>query len=65
MKVAELIATLEAYDQDLNVALASDSEGNSISPLDELSHQPMVSVSKWEMEYDPDGKDAVILWPLR
>ena len=50
MTVAQLIASLKMYDQDLNVVLTSDAEGNNFSPLDKLSHQPMVSLSKWEME---------------
>lgn len=64
MTVAELIAHLAVYDQDLNVALAKDREGNGFSPLDELGHQPMMSLSKWELEYDFDGEDTVILWPM-
>lgn len=65
MTVRELISWLKVFDQDLDVVLASDSEGNSFSPLDKLSHQPMTTLSKRELEYDPDGKDTVTLLPLR
>lgn len=65
MTVAETIDALKLYNQDLNIVLASDEEGNSFSPLTTLSHQSMIFESAWELYYDPDGKDTVVLWPLR
>jgi len=75
MKVKDLIDLLSTLDQEAEVVLSSDAEGNSYSPL--ASHCPgryIVSTGwagdfyadgDWGTDDDglPCGVPAVVLWP--
>ena len=78
MKVKELIKELAEFDDDLEVVMSQDPEGNGFAPLSDLK------LSSWDAEYgevgipyltpeleaqgygpeDVKGKDfACVLWP--
>jgi hypothetical protein len=74
MNVGELKVALEGLDDELEVYLSSDEEGNSHHRLTEVDSESFVSDTGWEVEavnpvdipefYDPeDVTRAVILWP--
>lgn len=68
MKVKKLIKLLEDLDEDATVILAKDAEGNSFSPLsditDDCKYAAHNSWSGYLLAKDvKKGKDAIVLWP--
>ena len=59
MKVREFILELQALDQEAEVVMSSDSEGNSHSPYAEFSEGYYVAASTWSGDWltDEDFKD--------
>ena len=47
MKVSELIELLKKYDQDSEVIMSCDEEGNGFSPLSDISNQIYVPDSTY------------------
>lgn len=69
MTVAELIAALAKYPQDMTVVLSKDSEGNQYSQLAEVTSEAWepentYSVIVYSEEDDTDGLvKGPVLWP--
>jgi hypothetical protein len=57
MTVKELISELEKFDGDFPVRLSSDSEGNELNEVDDLTVE--------ELDEDEDDMEAgaVVIWP--
>lgn len=76
MTIKELIEKLSKYDNSLEIVMASDREGNNISPLDEIDDFYYRPETTWHGELiDPvdidqydienDGiKKVVSFWPV-
>ena len=69
MTKKELIRFLADYPDEIEIVLAKDAEGNSVSPLDEAAHQYYYSENKWSGELsDSPGlgfdKSVISLWPV-
>ncbi|MFC1454142.1 hypothetical protein ACFLQL_03080 [Verrucomicrobiota bacterium] len=68
MKVKDLIKDLNAFkaeDQEREVVMSCDEEGNNFSPLADVSFGLYDDDSRelCDEENDEDGKPAIILWP--
>jgi hypothetical protein len=70
--VRELVQKLNQYPSDAVVIVSSDAEGNSHSPLDDVSSGVYVADSTWSGELsehsDPESDNerlAIVLWPIR
>jgi len=73
MKVKELIKRLKKCNQEADVILSGDGEGNDYSPLSELDNCMYEPDTTWsgeicyadEMEEDDVYENnAVVLWPI-
>lgn len=62
MTVAELIDALKDCDQEAEVVLAADAEGNEFGRLEEVGGCPMF-YQDGQIEQDGPGDPCVILWP--
>ena len=70
MKVTDLIKELEALDQNLDVYISSDAEGNSFGEFTDLSvNEPERDEDGNYFDYEdewgerPTNRPVVILWP--
>ena len=72
MNVRELKKQLDGVEDDTVVILSGDSEGNSFSPLVELSFANYMSESQWHGDIEDvediedgeqPGQKAIVLWP--
>lgn len=74
MKVSELISHLQAIvDEDAEIVMSSDGEGNNFSPLDDISIGRYYPVSTWSGDFSDNPEDykemgnssqiAVAFWP--
>lgn len=76
MKVGELRTLLEDFDDDLEVVLSKDAEGNGFSHLEEVTIGYYIPESSWsgdfvsEDESEEDemlnlngAEEAIALWP--
>lgn len=71
MTTAELIQVLATFPAHMEVILAKDEEGNSFSPLSDLSTEWYAAVNTWSGEIiapeDVEDEETVlslILWPV-
>ena len=70
MKVHELIELLRLFEPDATVIMSSDGEGNSFSPLSDVSPERYVEESSWSGDIlradEPpgEGKYVACLWPV-
>ncbi len=74
MKVSELIELLMDYDdpeEDIEVVIASDGEGNSYSPLSGVGSCYYIPDTTWsgsladeDEEIPEDAKPAIVLYPV-
>lgn len=66
MKVAELKKLLEKCDQDAEIVLAVDEEGNDFSKIDEIV-TTIIHIDKWitvgDEATDLGGKKGYVIWP--
>jgi hypothetical protein len=73
MKIRELIEMLQEFDQELEVIMSNDEEGNGYSPLSDVTEQTYVPDTSFsgdiydiDSEEDYEGEDgvpSVVLWP--
>jgi len=65
MKVRELIEYLKTYDQELDVVMSRDSEGNSYSPLHTMDAIQYIPENTWSGEIsDDEPYNAIAFWPV-
>ncbi|MBF84856.1 MAG: hypothetical protein CL489_10385 [Acidobacteria bacterium] len=69
MKVWELKEMLEEMDDDREVIIAKDREGNMHSPLDEVWPGTYYPIKKWYGNFevfkkDEEGQLAIVLLPI-
>ncbi len=71
MTTSELIQRLATYPAHMEVIMAKDGEGNSFSPVDDLSTEWYAAVNTWSGSIiapeDVDDEETVlslILWPV-
>jgi hypothetical protein len=67
MKVKELKHMLGNYHDEMEIAISEDAEGNTLSPLAEVSLSRVAPVynNDWQLDFDEDqGTDYVVLWPV-
>ena len=67
MKVHQLIAILKELDQDIDVVLSKDSEGNRFSPCSSGEVAFYQANSTWEGDLHPckkGGENCIVLWPI-
>lgn len=73
MKVKDLIKKLQKLDQNSEVVMSRDSEGNGFSPLEDVEAGVYVPVKTWCGEFCSGPKErrvhinpgAVCLWPVQ
>lgn len=67
MTVKELKRRLEAMDDNMQIVVAHDAEGNEFSPLNDVGtgeyHQFFVLVNNDRRSKKQVPKDVVVLWP--
>ena len=66
MKISELIKILALLDQDIDVVMSKDSEGNHFSPCSSAEVAFYVPESTWSGEIHPckkGGENCIVLWP--
>jgi hypothetical protein len=64
MKVKELISKLQQVDENLEVVLASDAEGNHFHCLASFANSLMTASELRRKSTDKDGNiPVVVLWP--
>lgn len=73
MTVKELQRVLDKFHPEDEVILSRDAEGNSFSPLEEISHGEYIPYNSWsgELRHRRDEDDdeihnekAIFLWPV-
>ncbi len=76
MKVKELIELLKKEDQEREVIMSKDGEGNNFSPFADISRQTYEADSTWSGEIGVDeltdddedefiyDEKVIVLWPI-
>lgn len=62
--VKDLILELMDYDMDRIVILSKDAEGNSFSPMADISDENYKADSTYSGELQSGGDRALVLWPV-
>ncbi len=56
MKVKDLIRKLSEFNDDCDVVIAKDGEGNDFSPLDSMSKGHYFPETTWSGEFHDEGR---------
>lgn len=73
MTVKELINKLQELPEDHKIVMSKDAEGNSYSPLSNISEGVYVADSTWSGDYydtgdaeeeEIEGAPVICLWPV-